>query len=212
MGHARHRHPLRGHVVMGHPVVRHARMGNIVVRGSVQWRAASNVSARHHMGHATGHQHHRRTVRLLPAADQRRQRHQQRRHEGELEQDGIRGTAAVHGAIVAADLRGNDAERGTATNRRTSSRADQRSAPTGGRRQGILRSRPAAGITESVCALRRGVDVECPDHRRFQTVMVCVNDSHVGGSGQLASWLPSMTRRRSRVSICGASTCTSSNA
>lgn len=50
------------------------------------------------------------------------------------------------------------------------------------------------------------------DARRTQLVMVWVNSSQVGGVGQSGSWLPSMTRRRSRVSICGASTCTSSSA
>ena len=44
------------------------------------------------------------------------------------------------------------------------------------------------------------------------TVMVWVSDSQVGGTGQDAAWLPSSTRRRSRGSICGANTCTSSSA
>ena len=44
------------------------------------------------------------------------------------------------------------------------------------------------------------------------TVMVWVSDSHVGGTGHAAAWLPSNTLRRSRGSICGASTCTSSSA
>ena len=62
--------------------------------------------------------------------------------------------------------------------------------------------RPAAGTSAGLQAL---LD---PPH----TVMVWVSDSQVGGSGHAAAWLPSSTLRRSRGSICGASTCTSSNA
>ncbi len=63
------------------------------------------------------------------------------------------------------------------------------------------------------CPIETGQDYQCGHPARLiQTVIVCVSDSQVGGTGQSACWLPSNTRRRSRLSICGASTCTSSRA
>ena len=77
-----------------------------------------------------------------------------------------------------------------------------------GPRQAPTANRPEA-TQRLACSRARTADVIAPAD---QLVMVCVSDSQLGGSGQSASWLPSSTRRRSRGSICGASTCTSSSA
>ncbi|VEE54515.1 Uncharacterised protein [Stenotrophomonas maltophilia] len=71
--------------------------------------------------------------------------------------------------------------------------------------------KPAVAVASAFAIDSAGAGLQAlldPPH----TVMVWVSDSHVGGTGHAAAWLPSSTLRRSRGSICGASTCTSSSA
>ncbi|EMI48793.1 transposon-like protein [Stenotrophomonas maltophilia AU12-09] len=71
--------------------------------------------------------------------------------------------------------------------------------------------KPAVAVASAFAFDSAGAGLQAlldPPH----TVMVWVSDSQVGGTGHAAAWLPSSTRRRSRGSICGASTCTSSSA
>ena len=71
-----------------------------------------------------------------------------------------------------------------------------------------LPRKPAVASAVAIDSAGAGLQALLAPH----TVMVWVSDSQVGGTGHAAAWLPSSTRRRSRGSICGASTCTSSSA
>ncbi len=69
--------------------------------------------------------------------------------------------------------------------------------------------KPAVAVASAVAIDSAGAGLQALLDQPL-TVMVWVSDSHVGGTGHAAAWLPSSTLRRSRGSICGASTCTSS--
>ena len=99
----------------------------------------------------------------------------------------------------APDLRNADPGCGNALSHRKPGRA--------GGAEEECRPRALRGLPQALPApLKRG------RQREPQMLIVWVSDSQVGGSGQSGSWLPSSTRRRSRLSICGARTWTSSRA